>query len=105
MNTNPLTRPSTAGPHSDDIVSYRYGDLLELLGEFALPPWPLPHAEAGDAHDLVWVGGDVDCAPVAEMIVRRLHEIEQAPEFVGERVMPARTVRGRVLDWLERMWP
>lgn len=58
-----MAEPATeADVLSGEVVVMRASDLFELLGELALPPYPCG------------CGGDEDCAPLAEKIIKRIRE-------------------------------
>jgi hypothetical protein len=62
----PVMGPS-APDDEGEVVVLRLTDLVQLLGRFGLPPWP--DGRGG------WLGGDVDCAPIAENMRRALQRI------------------------------
>lgn len=54
-------------PLSDrDVYILEKEALLQLLGAMALPPW---QDDSG-----TWIGGNIDCAPLADRIVKWLAE-------------------------------
>lgn len=59
-----------------DYVVFPKVAFFEWMGEAALPPWP-----DKDGHHVL--GGDVDCAPLAERIVRWVEENDLSNVVLG----------------------
>jgi len=63
--------------NEEKYITFKREAFIQLMGELALPPWNLPDGKL--------IGANLDCAPIAENVLKRVNETELQDAVVIRR--------------------